>query len=58
LQIAYQQPGNTQKFGISPDIQWFDEWERLAKKVETIFQPQYLVEPPNMEGNLEGRRKI
>jgi len=26
-----------------------------AEKVEWFFGPQYLVEPPYMEGNLEGR---
>jgi hypothetical protein len=52
LQVVYQQPEEKKESEFNPDIQGFYEEERLVKKVETIFQPQYLVEPPYMEGSL------
>ncbi len=54
MQVAYQQLGKKKKSGIMPDIVGFDEQGRLVKKIETIIRPQYVVEPPYIEGNFEG----
>ena len=42
------------KPGIIPDILGFDDQERIVRKVEMAKEPPYLVEPPYIEGNLEG----
>lgn len=56
MQLPYQPLSEKKKFGIDPDIVRFDELGEISKEGGTFSLPQYLVEPPYMEGIFVGCR--